>query len=235
MQIRSRFTLIELLVVIAIIAILAAMLMPALSKAREAAKTSNCVSNKKGSLQAIEFYLNDNKGFFAVRSTANDAGKGVGAYSNASLAWNSWAVRLLRLGYVTSDLKIVRCPSIINIPDPAHGDYSYMVVRDGNKWRNYYEDALYSFGDIYDTVYAQTRNKGSKMFMICGYSISSKSQYFCWWPDSNQINALYNHNDRSIAGWTDGHVGSVTPQEVRSECMNLVTHWIDSAFTMRNY
>ena len=87
----------------------------------------------------------------------------------------------------------------------------------------------------YDTVYAQTRNKGSKMFMICGYSISSKSQYFCWWPDSNQINALYNHNDRSIAGWTDGHVGSVTPQEVRSECMNLVTHWIDSAFTMRNY
>jgi len=60
MPVRSAFTLIELLVVIAIIAILAAMLLPALSKAKERAKAINCVNNLKQLTTAYFMYVQDN-------------------------------------------------------------------------------------------------------------------------------------------------------------------------------
>ena len=67
---KGSFTLIELLVVIAIIAILAAMLMPALQQARERAKGMSCQSNQKQVVMACKSYTDDNNDhwFFTRRS-----------------------------------------------------------------------------------------------------------------------------------------------------------------------
>jgi prepilin-type N-terminal cleavage/methylation domain-containing protein/prepilin-type processing-associated H-X9-DG protein len=93
------FTLVELLVVIGIISVLIAMLLPALNKARQAAKTVTCASNLRQVMQSLIMYANDNKGSLPYGNINN----------GASDPRNEWPGQLMSQGYVKNPM-IFFCP-----------------------------------------------------------------------------------------------------------------------------
>lgn len=116
------FTLIELLVVISIIALLVALLLPALGKARQSGESMQCKSNQRNVATVVQNYVNDEDSFLPPMWDAQGTVGGIGG----AASYKTWRGYLAR--YVNTTPSVFDCPSEeINVyADPTTpGDSQY--------------------------------------------------------------------------------------------------------------
>lgn len=204
---RNAFTLIELLVVIAIIAILMAILMPALNRAREQGKRAVCLGNLKQLTLAWNLYADDNDGRLVNANTGVDGNAAYGqGWNRDESCWVYWVdnatkedgLEGLRDGllypFAPTD-KLYKCPTGVrgevvtySIPDSMNGYYAIPGAEKQIK-----------------TLRTQIKNLTDQIVFLDEGRLSSSSWTIHynqerWW---DQITAR--HGDGTNFGFADGH------------------------------
>jgi len=131
------FTLIELLVVIAIIAILAAVLFPVMTSAKEKAKQAECSSNIKQLIMGFKMYSDDNDGFMPYNCFSHTEWEPLDWSGKVAtpIPWNIPQGSFYRCGYIRS-IAVFKCPSQQRAVDECtYSVPSHMVSFNSNNLR----------------------------------------------------------------------------------------------------
>jgi len=207
----ARFTLIELLVVIAIIAILAAMLLPALAQAREKARTASCMNNTKQLTLAGLLYADDNAEYLPSNTAYPSRSGGTYGvaeipYMNAKLGTTSNTIKYwmdMCMTY-TRDAQVFLCPSLA--APTWLGSYGWNVYGAG-----YTLNHPTRFTDIYNGITLGMVAHPATLTMLADLwpNATTPTSWLAYWNPTTGANyttfAPVTHNNGANIGFIDGH------------------------------